>query len=271
ASMRMEPSNEPDEANFWVVVGNEVDKQEHHQDKELLRFLAQKQISYQLLNKEQFSRYSTDKKNQGIVAFIRNYDYVSLASLLSCKPRGKFPLIIMLDGIEDPHNFGAILRTAAALNIDGIIIAKKNQVPVNSTVVKVSVGGVAQIPVCQVASLPEALNELKKNDYQIIATVCESRAIEYNKFDFSFPICLIFGNEHAGIRKNLIKKSDNSLYIPMSNNIGSLNVSVSCGIILAQVVSQWENHRTKKAPGNLAGKCAFSERKSPPRPTNVIF
>ncbi|CAG8448061.1 797_t:CDS:2 [Racocetra fulgida] len=153
---------------FWHVLAP---------DKELLQVLKQKQIPYQLLDKEQFSRYSTDKKNQGIVAFIRNYDYVSLTSLLSCKPRGKFPLIIMLDGIEDPHNFGAILRTAAALNIDGVIIAKKNQVPVNSTVVKVSVGGVAQVPVCQIASLPEALNELKKNGYQIIATISNSISI----------------------------------------------------------------------------------------------
>src|SRR6185503_8889972 len=120
-------------------------------------------------------------------------EYVKLPSLLSCQPRRKFPLIIMLDGIEDPHNFGAILRTAAALNIDG----------------------------------------------EIISTVCEPGAQEYHKFNFDSPICLIFGNEHEGIRKSLIKKSDSSLYIPMSNNIGSLNVSVSCGIILAEVVSQW--------------------------------
>ena len=213
---------------------------EHHQDKELLKLLEKKQIPYQLLNKEQFSRYSPDKKSQGIVAFIRSYDYVKLSSLLSCQPRRKFPLIIMLDGIEDPHNFGAILRTAAALNIDGMIIAKKNQVPVNSTVIKVSVGGVAHVPVCQVSSLPEALNELKKRDYKIISTICEPGAKEYNKFNFDFPTCLIFGNEHEGIKKNLIKKSDYSLYIPMSNNIGSLNVSVSCGIILSGVISQWE-------------------------------
>ena len=126
--------------------------------------LIKKKIPYQLLNKEQFSRYNPDKKSQGIVAFIRRYDYVKLSSLLSCRPRRKFPLIIMLDGIEDPHNFGAILRTAAALNIDGIIIAKRGQVPVNSTVIKVSVGGVAQVPVCQVASLSEAVNELKKRE-----------------------------------------------------------------------------------------------------------
>jgi len=106
---------------------------EHHQDKELLQLLKKKQIPYQLLGKEQFSRYNFDKKNQGIVAFIRSYNYAKLPSLFSCQPRRKFPLLVMLDSIEDPHNFGAILRTCAALKVDGVIIAKKNQVPVNST------------------------------------------------------------------------------------------------------------------------------------------
>ncbi|CAH1756738.1 9104_t:CDS:1 [Entrophospora sp. SA101] len=220
-------------------------REEHHQDKELLHLLEQKQIAHQLLNNEQFSRYSPDKKSQGIVAFIRNYHYLSLPSLLSQQPQRKFPLIVMLDSIEDPHNFGAILRTCAGLAVDGIIIASKNQVPVNSTVIKVSVGGVAHVPVCQVTSLSEAVNELKKRDYKIISTVCEVGAEEYNKFNFDFPTCLIFGNEHEGIKKSLIKKSDYSLYIPMSNNIGSLNVSVSCGIFLAQVVSQREKQPAK--------------------------
>jgi len=218
-------------------------REENHQDKELLQILKQKQIPHELLNKEQFSRYSPDKKSQGIVAFIRSYDYVSLDSLLSHQPQRRFPLIIMLDGIEDPHNFGAILRTCAALNVDGLIIAKKNQVPVNSTVVKVSVGGIAHVPVCQVDSLSGAVNELKKRDYKIISTVCEPGAREYDKFEFDFPVCLVFGNEGEGIKKSLIKKSDYSLYIPMSNNIGSLNVSVSCGIILAQIVSQWNKEK----------------------------
>jgi 23S rRNA (guanosine2251-2'-O)-methyltransferase len=142
----------------------------------------------------------------------------------------------MLDSIEDPHNFGAILRTCAALAIDGVIIAKKNQVPVNSTVIKVSMGGVACVPVCQVNSLSEALNELRKRDYKIVATVCEKGATEYDKMSFNFPTCLIFGNEHEGIKPSLLKKSDYSLYIPVSNNIGSLNVSVSCGIILSQAI-----------------------------------
>ncbi|WNE40467.1 MAG: Putative TrmH family tRNA/rRNA methyltransferase [Mycoplasmataceae bacterium] len=215
-------------------------RDEYRNNKELLKLLEKKQIPHQLLSKEEFSRYNSDKKNQGIVAFIRNYEYISLPSLLSRQPQRKFPLIIMLDSIEDPHNFGAILRTAAALAIDGIIIANKNQVPVNSTVVKVSVGGIAHVPVCQVSSLSEAVSELKKKDYKIISTICEPESTDYNNFDFDFPTCLILGNEHEGVRKSLIKKSDFSLYIPMKNSIGSLNVSVSCGIFLAKIVSQWE-------------------------------
>jgi len=215
-------------------------REEHHQNKELLKLLEKKRIFYQLLNKEQFSRYNPDKKSQGIVAFVRNYDYIPLSSLLTCQSQRKFPLIIILDRIEDPHNFGAILRTCAALAVDGVIIAKKNQVPVNSTVIKISMGGVAHVPVCQVNSIAEVINQLKNKGYKIISTICQPGTREYDKFDFDFPTCLIFGNEHEGIRPSLVKKSDYSLYIPMNNDITSLNVSVSCGIILAQVISQWE-------------------------------
>ncbi|CAI2192173.1 14139_t:CDS:1 [Funneliformis geosporum] len=215
-------------------------REEHHQDKELLQILINKKIPYQLLNREQFSRYSPDKKSQGIVAFIRNYDYITLPSLLSCQPQRKFPLIIILDGIEDPHNFGAILRTGAAFRIDGLIIAKRNQVQVNSTVVKVSMGGAAYVPVCQVSNLGETIEKFKAQNYKIIATVCDSKSQAYNQLKFDAPTCLIFGNEHEGIKPNLVKKSHHRLYIPMSNQISSLNVSVSCGIILAEVVAQWE-------------------------------
>lgn len=218
-------------------------RDEHQRDKNLLQLIEQKKIPYQLLNKEEFSRYSFDKKSQGIVAFIRSYDYVSLSSLLTRQPQRELPLVIILDGIEDPHNFGAILRTCAALAIDGVIIAKKNQVPVNSTVVKVSMGGIAHVPVCQVNSIAEAINQLKSKGYKIISTICQPGTQAYNKFEFNFPTCLILGNEHEGIRSSLVKKSDYSLYIPMSNEIASLNVSVSGGIILAHIISQWEKQK----------------------------
>jgi 23S rRNA (guanosine2251-2'-O)-methyltransferase len=207
-------------------------------DKELFKLVEKKNIPYQLLNKNDFSRYSFDKKNQGIVAFIREYNYISLPSLLKQRPNHRFPLLIMLDCLEDPHNFGAILRTGAALKIDGIIISTKNQVPVNSTVIKVSMGGISYIPVCQVSNLLIAINELKKANYQIISTVCHSEAQDYKKLELKTPTCLVFGNEHQGIKQKIIQKSDQSVYIPMSSQIGSLNVSVSCGIILAQIIHE---------------------------------
>ncbi|RHZ37296.1 23S rRNA (guanosine(2251)-2'-O)-methyltransferase RlmB [endosymbiont GvMRE of Glomus versiforme] len=219
-------------------------EEKYKNDKVLLKLLETKNLSYQLLDKNDFSRYSFDKKNQGIIAFIKEYNYVSLNSLLKQKSNRQFPLLVMLDGIEDPHNFGAILRTCAALKIDGVIIAAKNQVPVNSTVIKVSMGGVAYVPVCQVNNLLEAINELKKNNYQIISTVCQPGSQEYNQIEFNFPTCIVFGNEHQGIKQKIIQKSNSAIYISMSNNISSLNVSVSCGIVLAQVVSQWENYKS---------------------------
>ena len=117
--------------------------------------------------------------------------------------------------------------------------------PVNGTAVKVSAGGAAYVPVCQVNSLEAALNELKKKGYQIASTVCEKNSFPKQDFNFNSPLCLIFGNEHGGIRPPLLKKSDYALTIPLRNHITSLNVSVSCGIILTQIVSGWENKHSK--------------------------
>lgn len=206
--------------------------EDYKHDKFLINLIESKKIPYYVLDKANFSRYNFDKKSQGIVAFIKEYLYVELPLLL--KSKNKFSCLVMLDRIEDPHNFGAILRTCAAFSIDGIIIAKKNQVAVNSTVVKISMGGIAYVPVCQVNNLLEAINELKKANFQIVSAVCESKSQTLEKFIFNFPVCLIFGNEHEGIKQSIIKKSE-GVYIPIEEKIGSLNVSVSCGIILAQV------------------------------------
>src|SRR6185295_19200360 len=108
---------------------------------------------------------SLNKKNQGIIAFISYYHYISLDYLISRQPQRKFPLFVILDSIQDPHNFGAILRTCAALKVDGIIISTENQVAVTSAVINVSAGGIAYVPICQV-NLKEVINELKKRDYK---------------------------------------------------------------------------------------------------------
>jgi len=219
--------------------------EKYRQDRELLKILASKKVPVSWLDKGSFTRrYSLDKKTQGIVVFIKDYNYISLSNLLVRRPRRNFPLIIMLDSIEDPHNFGAILRTAAALDIDGIIIAKRNQVPVNNTVIKISMGGAAYIPVCQENNLGKVIEKLKEQEYKIIATVCDPQAQKYHQLKFDAPTCLILGSEHKGISPNLIKKSNQTVYIPMSNNIASLNVSVSCGIILSKLLLTKEGNKT---------------------------
>ncbi|CAG8779875.1 29387_t:CDS:2, partial [Racocetra persica] len=193
----------------------------YQSDKELQRLLTTSQADYQLLNKNDFVRRSFSKKSQGIVALLNDYDYLPLSH---------------------PHNFGAILRTGAALAIDGVIIASRNQVPVNSTVIKVSAGGIAYVPICRVSSLGEAVNELKKRGYKIVATTTPNsfstseKVVECHKFLINSPTCLIFGNEHHGIKKSLLQKSDYWLFIPVSNNVPSLNVATSCGIILSWLV-----------------------------------
>lgn len=215
-----------------------IDK--YKNDKELLKLLETKKIPYQLLEKDDFSRYSFDKKNQGIVAFLKEYSYVSLTFLKERKPNGKFPFLLMLDSIEDPHNFGAIVRTCAAFQVDGIIIPNKNQVPVNNTVIKVSMGGIAHVPICQVNNLLETIHELKNSNYQIISTVCQEEAQIYNQLTFDFPLCMILGNENEGIKKRIIKISNHALYIPMNKEVSSLNVSVSAGILISEVIKQWK-------------------------------
>jgi 23S rRNA (guanosine2251-2'-O)-methyltransferase len=222
---------------YWQIKKVLLLADKYKSELKLFQLLNKKSLSYQLLAKEQFSRCSFPKQNQGIVALVQDYEYVPLNDLLSRKPQRRFPLLVMLDRIEDPHNLGAIWRTGAALAVDGIIVGQKNQVPVNGTVVKVSVGGAAYVPVCQVSSLEGTLNELKKKGYQVVATVCEPNSPPREKFNFNSPLCIIFGNEHEGIRSSLIKKSNHSLTIPLRNQITSLNVAVSCGIILSQVIS----------------------------------
>lgn len=211
-----------------------IDEKEKEYNK-FLKQLSSKAISYEIVNKEQFGRHIPDRKHQGVIGFIKQYSYCSLNYLLKKKPNKRVPLIVMLDSIEDPHNFGAVVRSCAAMSVDGIIIANKQQVPVNSTVIKVSVGGISYVPVCQVNNLEEALNSLKIAGYSIVSTVCEDDAVDYEKLNTETALCVVFGNEHEGIKKRIIKKSDQLISIPLENNMNSLNISVSCGVIISSI------------------------------------
>src|ERR1700744_1026565 len=175
--------------SFKRIIISEEKKSEYE---ELSKELTKKDIPFEILDKKSFDRHIPDRKHQGVIAFLRNHNYCSLNYLINKKANQDFPLLVMLDSIEDPHNFGAIIRTCAAMEVDGIIIANKQQVPVNSTVIKVSTGGISYLPSCQVNSLEEAINNLQQKNYSIVSTVCdEEKAIDYSKYEFNSPTCII--------------------------------------------------------------------------------
>ena len=145
------------------------------------------------------------------------------------------PIIVMLDHLEDPHNFGAIIRTCEALGIDAIIIPNDRNVNINGTVVKTSVGAIYNMPIVRVVNLNNTIEKLKDIGYWIIGT--DMVGTDYTKIDYNMPVCLVIGNEGKGISKVIKNNCDFMATIPMNGNINSLNASVSCGIVLSRIVS----------------------------------
>ena len=141
----------------------------------------------------------------------------------------------MLDHLEDPHNFGAIIRTSEALGVDGIIIPNDRSVGVNGTVVKTSAGAISYSTIIRVPNLANTLEKLKKKGFWVIGT--DMKGEDYNKLDYDLPICLVIGNEGHGMSKIIKDNCDFIATIPMTGKINSLNASVSCGILLANIVS----------------------------------
>ena len=143
--------------------------------------------------------------------------------------------IVMLDHIEDPHNFGAIIRTCEAARVDAIIIPKDRQVQVNATVMKTSVGTLDQMKIVQVSNLATTIDTLKKENFWIVGTALEN-SVDYRDIDYSGKIVLVIGNEGAGMSKLVMKKCDFIAKIPMYGTTNSLNASVASGIMIYEVV-----------------------------------
>lgn len=173
--------------------------------------------------------------HQGIVLEISDFKYLSETEMfnnLSLKP-----FIIILDHVEDPHNFGAIIRTSEAAGVDYIIIPKDRSVKVNSTVMKTSVGALDNVKIVEVTNLNNTIKKLKKKNVWIVGTDMEN-SVAYDSIDYKVPIALVIGSEGFGM-SNLVKKNcDFIARIPMYGKINSLNASVAAGIMIYEVVRQ---------------------------------
>lgn len=195
----------------------------------------EKGIVFQFVAKEKFLPYA-EFNHQGVIAQISPLKYTDLDDFLE-KPHENSSIVV-LDGIEDPHNFGAIIRSCVCAGVDAIIIPSRRNVQVNSIVEKTSAGAINHIPIIKVNSLVNAIQRLKENNWWVIETDASAKDnyydIKYNDMNF----VLIMGAEHAGVSKSLSKMSDFSIKIPMMKEFNSLNVSNATCVIIFEALRQ---------------------------------
>ena len=208
--------------------------QNNFSDEKILNAISKKGLSPKRVDLETLNRMSGNGNHQGIIVEVMPHEYSSVEEILKVAKGKKQPLILILDEIEDPQNFGAILRSADAFSVDGVIIKSKNQVPLNWTVAKVSTGAIEYVKVAQVSNLSNVIRTLKDNGFWIYAADGSGKD-SYEKMDYSGAVALVVGSEGRGISQLVMKNSDFIIKIPMSGHVNSLNVSVSTGILLSRI------------------------------------
>ena len=198
-------------------------------DKKLVYELQKRNICIEYVTKNEIDKIAKEN-NQGIILYIPDYEYCKLDELLV----NDKPFIVILDHIEDPHNFGAIIRTCEAAGVDGIIIPKDRSVSVNSTVMKTSVGALNNVKICMVTNINRTIDYLKENGIWVVGTDMDD-SVSCFEADFNTPIALVIGSEGFGISKLVREKCDYVVNIPMKGKVNSLNASVAAGILIYKI------------------------------------
>ena len=210
---------------------NNIYLQENFSDQEVLRLIEKKKYNVKIVKKYELDKM-TKENHQGIILKVNDFKYSDLDSFT----KKDDSLVVLLDHIEDPHNFGAIIRTCEAANVDGIIIPKNRSVDVNSTVIRTSVGATKYVPVAQVTNIKSTIDKLKRDGYWIVGT--DMNGTNYSQIDYKGKTCIIIGNEGSGMARIVRENCDFIAEIPMKGKINSLNASVAAGIIIYEAVKQ---------------------------------
>lgn len=189
-------------------------------------------------DKKQMNQMAQNENYQGVIAIVPPFEYCEIEDILEeAKNRNEAPFVLILDGIEDPHNLGSIIRTAETAGVHGIIIPKRRAASVNSTVNKVSAGAVEHMKIARVTNITDSINKLKENGLWICGTAIDTDKYYYNQ-DLTGPIGIVIGNEGEGMSDKVKKNCDFLVKIPMKGKVTSLNASVSAGIIIYEAVEQ---------------------------------
>ncbi len=189
-------------------------------------------------SKERFLELAGDGVTQGVLALVGAKKYVELEDLLEIsKKRNEPPFILILDEIEDPHNLGALIRTAEGAGIHGVVVPKHHSATVNQTVAKTSAGAISHIALARVSNIVQCIDELKRQGIWVVGTDSTAEKYYY-QVDFTGPVAIVVGNEGKGIRRLVMEKCDFLATVPMYGKVESLNASVSGGIILFEAARQ---------------------------------
>lgn len=193
-------------------------------------------VVVQEVQKRRLDEMSMSNNHQGVIAQTPPFEYAEVEDILEvAKERNEEPFVLILDGIEDPHNLGSIIRTAETAGAHGIIIPKRRAAGVNATVSKTSAGAVEYMKIARVNNINDTIRDLKEQGVWICGTDMETGTIYYNQ-DYKMPIAIVIGNEGKGMSRLTKENCDFLVKIPMKGKISSLNASVSAGIIMYEVL-----------------------------------
>jgi 23S rRNA (guanosine2251-2'-O)-methyltransferase len=205
---------------------------------QILQLAKSSNVQVEFVDKQTFAMQSISDSNQGVIAFAAAKKYVDLDDLLAIsQSKGEPALYFVLDGIEDPHNLGAILRTAEATGVHGVVIRERRAVGLTPAVVKAAAGAVEYVPVAQVNNISQAILTLKKNNVWVTGIDMAGR-VPYDKIDYRLPSAIVIGGEGQGLSDLVSKRCDSLAVIPMKGKISSLNASVAAAVVMYEVLRQ---------------------------------
>ncbi len=214
-----------------------VQDNEHTRLRQIMNRAKREEITCQRCPRHQLDKLHPN--HQGVIAFISEFQYTDLSTLLkNIQNKVDVPaVLVMLDQIHDPRNLGAIIRTANATDADGVLIPKNNSVDITTTVNKAAAGSTEYTPITKVTNLAQTIEKLKTVGVWVVGTA-EYAEMHYTSADFTVPTCIVLGNEGDGIRRLIKQKCDYLVHLPMLGQIRSLNVSVTAGVLLYEILRQ---------------------------------
>ena len=194
-------------------------------------------FSVEFLPKNALDKKSKTSHHQGYIAETVDFKYCEIDDILNkAEQKGEMPFIILLDGVEDPHNFGAIIRSCECAGVHGIIIPKNRACQVNETVIRTSTGAISEMLIAKVTNLKDAIEHLKEKDVWVFAAEIGGKNI-YQQ-NLNLPVAFVIGSEGFGIKKTIQSACDEVLTLPLQGKVNSLNASVACGIVVFEALRQ---------------------------------